>query len=110
MRMVAPGHLVVETNGKQFDVRQEEEYEDESMQVGLSFIDPEGAGNACSLCRGSSTPCSERLDHEGALMVKFKGKCAAALGNTSRSRNCQVPPSFARSVVGLAHVVVGVSD
>ena len=47
------------------------------MQVVLSFIDPEGAGNACSLYRGSSTPWSERLDHEGALMVNFKGTCAA---------------------------------
>ena len=80
---MAPGHFVVETNGKQCDVRQEEEYDDESMKVGLSFTDHEGArrcaisgmlvGNACSLYRGCSTPCSERVDHEGALMVKFKG-------------------------------------
>ena len=84
---MAPGHLVVETNGKECDVRQEEEHDDESMKVGLSFIDHDGArrcaitgmfvGNACSLYRGCSTPCSERVDHEGALMVKFKGKCAA---------------------------------
>ena len=32
---------MVETIDKQCDVRQEEEYDDESMQVGLSFIDPE---------------------------------------------------------------------
>ena len=76
-RMVMPGHLVVETIGKQCDVRQEEEYDDERMDVGFSFIDPEGAGNACSLYRGSSTPWSEKLDHEGALLVKFKGTCAA---------------------------------
>ena len=74
---MAPAHLVVETNGKQCGVRQEEEYDDERMEVVLSFIDPEGAGNACSLYRGSSTLCSERLDHEGALMVNFKGTCAA---------------------------------
>ena len=74
---MAPAHLVVETNGKQCGVRQEEEYDDERMEVVLSFIDPEGAGNACSLYRGSSTHCSERLDHEGALMVNFKGTCAA---------------------------------
>ena len=63
------------------------EHDDESMKVGLSFIDHEGVrrcaisgmlvGNACSLFRGCSTLCSERVDHEGALMVKFKGKCAA---------------------------------
>ena len=74
--MVA-AHLVVELNGKQCDVWQEEEYDDESMQVVVSFIDPEGARNACSLYRGSSTLCSERLDHEDALMVNFKGTCAA---------------------------------
>ena len=77
VRMVMPGHLVVETNGNQCGVRQEEEYDDERLEVGFSFIDREGAGNACSLYRGSSTPCSERLDQEGALMVKFKGTCAA---------------------------------
>ena len=54
VRMVTPGHLVVETNGKQCDVRQE--YDDESMLVGLSFIDRKGAGNACTLYRDSSTP------------------------------------------------------
>ena len=68
---------MVETNGNQCGVRQEEEYDDERMEVVLSFIDPEGAGNACSLYRGSSTPWSVRLDQEGALMVKFKGTCAA---------------------------------
>ena len=68
---------MVETNGNQCDVRQEGEHDDESMKVGLSFKDRVGARNACSLYRGSSTPCSERLDHERALMVKFKGKCPA---------------------------------
>ena len=69
--MVAPGHLVVETNGKECDVRQEEEHDDESMKVGLSFIDHDGArrcaitgmfvGNACSLYRG----CSNALLRKG---------------------------------------------
>ena len=72
-------------NGKQCDVRQEGEHDDESMKVGLSFKDRVGGGNACSLYRGSSTPCSERLDHEGALMVKFKGKCAAIEQGAERS-------------------------
>ena len=70
-RMVAPGHLVVETNGKQCDVRQDEEHDDESMKVGLSFTDHKGArrcaisgmlvGNACSLYRG----CSNALLRKG---------------------------------------------
>ena len=34
-RMPAPGHMVVETNGKQCEVRQEEEHDDEDIQVRL---------------------------------------------------------------------------
>ena len=37
-RMLAPGDLV-ETNGKQCDVRQEEEYDDVSVKVDPSYID-----------------------------------------------------------------------
>ena len=122
--MVAPGHFVVETNGKECDFWQEEEHDDESMKVGLSFIDHEGVrrcaisgmlvGNACSLYRGCSTFCPERVDHEGAFMVKFSRASARPLSNTSCSRSRKVSLSFARSVVGRTdgqvHVVVGGSD
>ena len=37
-RLLAPGHLE-ETNGKQCDVRQEEEHDDEGIKVDLSYID-----------------------------------------------------------------------
>ena len=57
------------------------------IKVGLSDTDHEGArrcaitkmqvGNGCSLCCGSSTSCSERVDHESVLMVNFTGKCVS---------------------------------
>ena len=63
-RMLAPGHLVVETSGKSRTVKQEER-----NKVDLLFIDHEGAtrcamtemlvGSACSLFYGTCTPCSE---------------------------------------------------
>ena len=66
-------------------VVQEDEYGDKGVKVGLSFADDEGANrfeitrkhveNSVSLCSGNGTPFSERVDREGASMVKFKGKC-----------------------------------
>ena len=74
---------MVEVNDKQCEVRQEEENTDYGIKVGLSCIDHRGArrcaitgilvGNACSTCCGTSTPSCERLHHQGAVMVKFKG-------------------------------------
>ena len=41
-RNLAQGHLVVETNGKPCDVRQEEEYCDEGIKMNLSYFDHGG--------------------------------------------------------------------
>ena len=35
--MMAPGHLAVETSGKSCAVKQDQEYDDEGMNAGLSF-------------------------------------------------------------------------
>ena len=42
-RMLAPRHVVVAASGKQHEVKQEEEFNDDGFVVGLSFIDHEGA-------------------------------------------------------------------
>ena len=41
-RMLAPRHVVVAANGRQCEVKQEEEFNDDGFVVGLSFIDHEG--------------------------------------------------------------------
>ena len=66
------------------DVKQEEEYNDESIKVGACpAIDCKGAkrcaitgilvGNARSLYCGTSRPLV--LGHQGTLIAKFMGKC-----------------------------------
>ena len=85
-RMQAPGRLVVEANDKHCDVSQEE-YDDDCIKFHLCDTDHEGArrcaitgmpvGSACSLYCGTSTFCSEWVDHETVLMVKFMGRCVA---------------------------------
>ena len=42
-RMLAPRHVVEAASGKQHEVKQEEEFNDDGFVVGLSFIDHEGA-------------------------------------------------------------------
>ena len=83
-RMLALAHLVVETSDKSCSVDQEEEYDGRGIKVGLSFCDHDGSkrcaitlmlvGNACSLY--NCTPCSDREERDGVLMMKFKGKFA----------------------------------
>ena len=84
----------------------EEEYIDDGIKVRLSCIDHEGArrcatmlvGSACSICRGTSTLCSERLDHQGALMLEFKGKCTPIEQGERQDEAASL--SFAFSVLG----------
>ena len=70
-RMLAPRHLVVAANGRQCEVKQEEEFNDDGFVVGLSFIDYEGArhcaisgtfvGYVWSIYCGTNAPESARL-------------------------------------------------
>ena len=41
---------MVKTNGKHCEVRQEEEYDDEDIKVGLTYVDYEGASR-CAITR-----------------------------------------------------------
>ena len=78
----------VETSGKSCAVREEDEYDDKGIKVGLSLIDHEGAkrcaitgmlvGTVCCLYNGNGTPCSERVEREGVLTVKFKSMCPSS--------------------------------
>ena len=70
-RMLAPRHVVVAANGRQCEVKQEEEFNDDGFVVGLSFIDYEGArhcaisgtfvGYVWSIYCGTNAPESARL-------------------------------------------------
>ena len=81
-KKVTRGHLVVDTSDKPCAVRQQEEHDDMGINVG--FIDNEDAkrcvisgmvvGNVCSLHNCNCMACSEKVEREGVLMVKFQGK------------------------------------
>ena len=83
-RLLAPGHVVVETNGKQRDVKQEEESNDEGVKVVLSHTDHERAkrcaisgtlfGYVCSRNCGPNALGCEKRAQQGVLMVKSKSK------------------------------------
>ena len=83
-RLLAPRHVVVETNGKLRDVKQEDESNDEGVKVVLSHTDHERAkrcaisgtlfGYVCSRNCGPNALGCEKRAQQGVLMVKSKSK------------------------------------
>ena len=70
-RMSASGHLVVETNDKQYEIKQEEEFNDDDVKVVLTYLDYERV-RRCAV--SGITSNSERSNHQGVLRSKFKVK------------------------------------
>ena len=65
---------MVETSDKQRDVRQAEECDDNGWASRSLITKLKLVENSLSLCNGNCTPCSEGVDREGVLMVKFQGQ------------------------------------
>ena len=70
--MLAPGHM--EVNGKAVPCQAGAEVRRRKQQGELA-ITGMLVGNGGSLNCGTSTLCSERLEREGVLIMKSKGKC-----------------------------------